>query len=791
MPLVMLPRCAARAYARTLVVTIAEEAIMRCMLRTLLSITTTLSLTCVIGAAAAPAVSPTLLGFDAAASSAQRALEARFDAQLKAADQREWLRTMSAAPTHVGSPQDLANAQTTLEQFRQWGWDARIETFDVLYPTPKSIAVELVAPTSFKARLNEPPIAGDAAFAQAHEMLPPYNIYGADGDVTAELVYVNYGMPDDYKELARHGVDVKGKIVIARYGHGWRGLKPKLAWQHGAVGCLIYSDPHEDGYFEGDVYPKGGWRPADGVQRGSVMDMVIHPGDPLTPGVGSTAKAKRLALKDAKTVLKIPVLPISYADAQPLLAALDGALAPASWRGALPITYHLGPGPAKVHLKVESNWQTRTLHNVIARVAGARAPEQWIVRGNHRDGWVFGADDPLAGHVAMMDEAKAIGGLLKQGWKPARTIVFASWDGEEPGLLGSTEWAETHADELRKHAVFYLNTDGNARGFFHAGGSHALQHFVNQVANDVTDPQTGVSVQQRVRARLQVEGFARGASAQAKKLAKLAASDADLPIEGLGSGSDFSTFLQHIGVAALDIGYGGEDQQDGVYHSAYDTFDHYERFGDPGFAYGIALAQAAGRIVLRAADAPVLPMRVGDFADTVDQYVGEVRKLADDERAHSVALGKLLDEDAFKLAADPKETSIAPPREDAVPFLAFAPLENALVQLKDSARAYDHALAALDPAKLDIKKRAQLNELLRGLERTLLDSKGLPGRPWYQHLVYAPGLYTGYGVKTLPCVREAIEERQWNQADRCIIATAKVLDAYAQRIDQARAALRK
>ena len=759
----------------------------------LLSVVVPMLLSCAAGASAAdkPAVdkpASVLIGFDGAGSTAQRALETRFDAQLKPDDQRDWLHDMASEPNHVGSPHDKANAEYTLAKFREWGWDAQIETFDVLYPTPKSEAVELVAPTTFKAKLHEPPIEGDASSAHMAGALPPYNVFGADGDVTAELVYVNYGMPDDYKELARHGVDVKGKIAIARYGRGWRGLKPKLAYEHGAVGCLIYSDPRDDGYAEGDVYPKGGWRPADGVQRGSVADMIIYPGDPLTPGVGATANAKRLPISEAKTVLKIPVLPISYGDAQPLLAALDGELVPDAWRGALPITYHFGPGPAKVHLKVESDWSRKTIYDVIAKVRGAKNPEQWILRGNHRDAWVFGADDPLAGHVAMMDEAKAIGALLKQGWKPARTIVYASWDGEEPGLLGSTEWAETHADELRKNAVFYLNTDGNGRGFFHAGGSHAYQHFINQVSADVRDPETGVSAQQRVRARLQVDALD-GGGARAARMAKIAASDADLPIEGLGSGSDYSAFLQHFGVASFNIGYGGESEQGGVYHSAYDTIDHYERFGDPGYAYGVALAQTAGRIVLRAANADVLPMRFGDFADTVAMYADEVHKLADDKRAHGEALDRLLDAGAFKLAADPKRTAIAPPREDAVPFLDFAPLDNAIVRLKHSAAAYDRAYAAADPATLTSAQRTQLNDLLRGMEQTLLDAKGLPGRPWFQHLVYAPGLYTGYGVKTLPGVREAIEERRWDEANTYVAATAKVLDGYAARIDAARKAL--
>lgn len=743
-------------------------------------------------AADAPLERPPLLGFNRDGANVQRALEQRFDAALKADDQREWMRQMSAQPNHVGSPHGRANAEFMLASFKEWGWEARIETFEVLYPTPKSHALELVEPTRFTAALKEPPIDGDATSSKTEGGLPPYNIYGADGDVTAELVYVNYGMPDDYKELARHGVDVKGKIVIARYGAGWRGLKPKLAYEHGAAGCLIYSDPRDDGYFAGDVYPKGGYRPADAVQRGSVLDMIQYPGDPLTPGVGSTRDARRLAMKDAKTVLKIPVMPISHADAQPLLAALGGQVAPAAWRGALPLTYHIGPGPAKVHLKIESEWTRKPVHDVIATMRGAEAPDQWILRGNHHDGWVFGAWDPLSGNVAMLAEAKAIGALVKQGWRPARTLVYASWDGEEAGLLGSTEWVEAHADELRRKAVLYVNTDSNSRGFLSAEGSHSLQHLVNQVAADVRDPQTGVSVLQRLRAAAQVRGYAGDASEDDKRVAGLAADGSDMPIGGLGSGSDYSAFLQHLGIASLNVGYGGEDQQDGVYHSNYDSFDHYERFGDPGFVYGVALSQTAGRIVLRAANAPVLPLRFGDFADTVARYVDEVRKLADDERARSTALGRLHDIDAFKLAADPTRTLLPPPREDEVPYLDFAPLDNALVRLQRGAKAYDaaYANAAANGLELSATQRTQVNALLQGMEQSLLDAKGLPGRPWFQHFIYAPGMTTGYGVKTLPAVREAIEDRHWDEATRGVQRSAGVLDAYSARIERATAAFR-
>jgi len=735
--------------------------------------------------------SSSMLGFGVAHASDERSLEQRFDNALNAADQRDWMQRMASEPNQVGSAHDKANAQFMLQQFRAWGWDADIETFSVLYPTPKRIALQMIAPTHFTAKLHEPALKGDRTSGNTAAGLPPYNVYGADGDVTGELVYVNYGMPDDYKELDRRGISVQGKIVIARYRGGWRGLKPKLAHEHGAVGCLIYSDPRDDGYFMGDVYPQGGWRPSDGVQRGSVADLTLYSGDPLTPGVGATADAKRLPIAEAPTIMKIPVLPISYADAQPLLAAIAGPLAPGSWRGALPITYHLGAGPAKVHLHVESDWSQKPIYDVIGKIRGSELPDEWIVRGNHHDGWVFGAWDPLSGNAALMAEAKAIGALLKTGWRPRRTLIYASWDGEEPGLLGSTEWAETHAQELQRHAVLYLNSDTNGRGFLDAGGSHSLQRLVNEVSAGVHDPETDGSVQARLRAKLRVDAFS-GGNDQAKKLAEAAASDADVPIGALGSGSDFTPFLQHLGIATLGVEYGGESDNEGIYHSNYDTFEHYMRFGDPSFAYGLAESQTVGHVVLRVADADVLPMQFTDVAGVYEGYVKELHKLADDKREHAQALAALFAARAFELSSDPTRPVAPPAAESDVPYLDFAPLDNAIERLKRSAKAYDEAYehAAAKGLALNSAQRAELDQLLQGLEQTLTSDDGLPGRSWYRHLIYAPGMYTGYGVKTMPGVREAIEERRWDEAGRYIAVTARSLDAYCRRLDAATALLR-
>jgi N-acetylated-alpha-linked acidic dipeptidase len=729
---------------------------------------------------------PAPIGFPLAAASAQRELEQKFDAQLQPADLEAWMKRMSAEPTHVGAPHGKANAEFVLKQMREWGWDAQIETFDVLYPTLKQHSLELIAPTRYVATLQEPPIEGDATSSRT-DALPPYHAYGADGDVTAELVYVNYGMPDDYKELARRKVDVKGKIVIVRYGAGWRGLKPKLAQEHGAVGCLIYSDPRDDGYFAGDAYPKGGWRPAQGVQRGSVLDLPVAPGDPLTPGIGATRGAKRLKIEQATTILKIPVMPISYADAQPLLAALGGQVAPSDWRGALPITYHVGPGPATVRLSIESDWSLKPAYNVIAKIAGASSPDEWVVRGNHRDGWVFGAGDPLSGHVAMMAEAKAIGALVQGGWRPKRTLVYASWDAEEPGLLGSVEWAEAHAEELQRKAVLYVNSDGNGRGFLSPGGSHSLQRLVNEVAKDVQDPQTNVSVKERLDALGMVIGYRKNATDEQKETARRAHAGDDFMLDALGSGSDFTPFLQHLGLTTLDIGFGGEADQGGVYHSSYDSFDHYVRFGDPGFVYGVALAKTIGRVVLRVGNADVLPMQFGSVAGALDAYLKELHQLADTKRKKSEELAKLLDKGAFDLAADPTRPVGPPQAEPEVPYLNLAALDNALARLKKSAKAYDDAYAAHRSrgADLSASQAAKLNALLSGLERELTNVRGLPGRSWYRHYIYSPGLLTGYGVKTLPGVREAIEENQWERANQYAVFTAEALTKYCDRLDQA------
>ena len=728
-------------------------------------------------------------GYSRAASDAERNWEEKFRATPVPDNIRENMRRLSARPHHVGSPYDKDNAEWMLSKFKEWGFDAQIENFYVLFPTPKERLVQLLdgsGAVKFTASLKEPVLPEDPTSNQTAEQLPTYNAYSGDGDVTGPLVYVNYGTRDDYEELDRLGVSVKGAVVIARYGGAWRGIKPKVAAEHGAVGCIIYSDPANDGYGVAESFPKGAGRPKDGVQRGGV-NYTAFPGDPLTPGIGATKDAKRLDRKDTPIITKIPVLPISYADATPLLESIGGRVAPAAWRGGLPITYHIGqgegtsetPSAAKVHLKMFSNWDITPLYDVIAKIPGSTEPDEWVIRGNHHDAWVNGADDPISGASAELEEARSLGELVKQGWKPRRTIVYCVWDGEEPGLLGSTEWVETHVDELKQKAVMYLNTDSNGRGFLFLEGSHGLEHFINGVAADVKDPEKGISVLERTR---KVE-IARGRGNDRSE----ARSRTDIHLGALGDGSDYVSFLDFAGIPSLDLGFGGEDRGS-EYHSIYDDFYWYTHFADTTFVYGRAMAQVSGSAMMRMADAELLPYNFANTAETVATYVDEVKKLLKTEQDETTEKNKELDEGVFDATNDPKNPIAAPKRETMPPFLNFAPLENGSTELTASAREYQKAVKAaeanggdtLDAATID-----QVNHMLMQTERAYFNPAGLPDRSYFKHQLYAPGAYTGYGVKTLPAVREAIEQRKWSVAEESTVSVGKVLETESKAIDAA------
>ncbi len=731
---------------------------------------------------AADASPYSLDGYTRKSSDAERTWEGKFRALPSVDKQRSYMQRLSARPHHVGSPYDKDNAEWLLARFKEWGFDAHIESFDVLFPTPKDNHLEMIEPRKFVAKLAEPPLPIDPTTSQKDEQLPVYNAYSIDGDVTGPLVYVNYGMPNDYEELARNGVSVKGAVVIARYGAGWRGVKPKVAAEHGAVGCIIYSDPNDDGYAHGAVYPDGPFRPPLGVQRGSVMD-TEYPGDPLTPGVAATPQAKRLTLAEAQTITKIPVLPISYSDAQPLLAELRGRTVPPAWRGSLPITYRFGPGPAKVHLKVQSNWDQKTLYDVVAKLPGAELPDQWVIRGNHHDAWVNGAEDPISGLVAELEEARSLGELAKQGWRPRRTIIYCAWDGEEPGLLGSTEWVEAHADELVRHAVAYFNSDSNARGFFGADGAHVLQKFINDVAADVPDPETKMSIVERARLHEVEEAKTTEAREEARKRT-------ELHIGALGDGSDYTAFIDHLGIPAADLGFGGE-ASGGIYHSIYDDFYWYTHFGDPDFAYERAESQVMGSAVMRLAGADVLPFDFAGFSETVKKYLSNVQELLETNQTEIRERNAEIEDGVSLANSDPTKPTTPPPAAKVPPHFNFAPLQNALDEMSESVTrftiAWTHAQSA-DWA-LSSTSIARINQLMMQSGPALTDPAGLPHRPWFKNMIYAPGAYTGYEAKPLPGVLEAMDRKDWAEAESQIPREADAIRRETRIISDLTAAL--
>ena len=695
-----------------------------------------------VGLAQSVGKTPSLRGFTDQSGADEIRWEEKMRAIPKPELLREYMKHLSAEPHHLGSAYDKQNAEWIRDKFRSWGLDAKLEEFEVLFPTPTERVLEMTEPKRFRAALKEPAIPEDPDSSDANQ-LPTYNAYSIDGDVTGQLVYVNYGVPADYEELTRLGVDVKGKIVIARYGGSWRGIKPKVAAEHGAIGCLIYSDPKDDGYYQGDVFPSGPYRPEQGAQRGSVMDMPIHPGDPLTPGWGAVKGARRIERDKADVITRIPVLPISYGDALPMLRELTGPVAPDSWRGALPITYHVGAGPARVRLKLAFDWSIKPLYNVIARIEGSTYPDEWVIAGNHHDAWVNGAQDPTSGMVTVLETGRALGELVRQGWRPKRTIVLCAWDGEEQGLLGSTEWVETHGEELRQKAVAYLNSDSTGKGVLNVGGSHSLERFINEVARDVQQPGSSKSVLSAMKER-------RVEQARTDEDKKELNERTDLRIGALGSGSDYTPFLQHLGVASLNTGFGG-DGGGGVYHSVYDSFVWYSKFGDPTFEHGRALSQVNGTIVMRLANADVLPFEFTNVAETIGRYVEEIDKL----------------------------TMKGKRRRD----IDLSPLKSAVKLLAEGARRYEEALVRAG-AK-GFKETKALNQLLYQSERKLTSEHGLPRRPWFRHQIYAPGFYTGYGVKTIPGVREAIEEKLWDEVGAEIKKASGTIQALTSQIEAA------
>lgn len=665
----------------------------------------------------------------------------------------QYSRIMSEEPNHAGSPGARAVAEWALGKFREWGFEAAIEEFEALLPTPTLRRVELVSPTRFVAKMQEPVIAEDKDSGDQGQ-LATYSAYGADGDAEGELVFANYGNLEDYAHLDSIGVDLRGKIVIVKYGRGVRSAKIKQAVQRGAIGCLIYSDPEEDGFTRGDVYPKGPWRPEHAVQRGTAADYAaMYAGDPLSPGWASKKGSRRLTRAQAASLPKIPVAPLSYGDARPLLEALGGAQPPDdNWKGGLPIAYNIGPGPARVRMQMKSDWKIGPLYNVVGRIRGASAPDEWVIFGNHHDGWVNGAADPISGASALMEAARALSQLVKSGWQPQRTIIVTLWDGEEWGLLGSTEWAEEHADELREKAVVYFNTDGYSKGVFDAEGSHTLTTFVREVARDMLDPAGGNLIESAQRERLTRAGSAAD-SATARK--------AGFELGAAGSGTDFEAFLEHLGIASVSHGFSGGPTA-GTYHSIYDSYDNFRRFIDPGFVYGKAQATTVATLALRMADAPVLPFSFSDAAQAYRGYAHAVVTLAQ-----------------ARLGSEKLDGS---------------PVMQALDRLAQAGGHVDRAYTSIlkrGSAFLGSKREAlrPINRELYQSERDLLDPDGLPEREWFKSTMYATGIYTGFAPDPMPGVRQMLQAKRLDAAQDQLRRVAAALDRMAQRATRVATAL--
>jgi N-acetylated-alpha-linked acidic dipeptidase len=704
--------------------------------------------------------SETLDGFTPDSSAIERRVEDQFRAAPSSSSAREELRRLTSEAHIAGSPEDYATAVYVRDQMRGFGLNSEIKEYQVLLSFPKTPSIlELLTPRRERLQVREDVVPEDPTSA-SRKIVPLYNGYSAAGDITASLVYVNYGLPGDYEAVKKAGVDVKGKIVIARYGNSFRGVKAKVAEENGAIGLIIYSDPADDGYMQGDVYPKGPWRPESSGQRGSLLYMFIYPGDPLTPGTPSIPGTPRLNKEQATNLPRIPVQPISYGDARHLLAPLRGPLRPKNFQGGLAFPYHIGgTEDVRVHLKTDIEFVNKTIWDVITRIDGDQEKDRWVVLGNHRDAWVFGAVDPNSGTTAMLELGRGLGQLVKSNWKPRRTIILCSWDAEEHGLIGSTEWAEENAAELTQKAVAYLNMDAAVSGpNFGASSVPSLWKLIRDAAQDVRDPKTGKSVyvvwKERNRESLS-ESEQYDANGKEKAWP-------EPRIGPLGSGSDYTPFLQHLGVPSLDMGFGGDY---GVYHSAYDSFYWMSHFGDPTFQYHVAAAQIWGTIALRLADGNGLAFDYEDYAGQLRDFVNETNRLANQhkfptESYDSKFMFQAIDDLARQAA------SLQKARQDELANLQKS---------REGSDAYARAVARLKT----------INDGLIQAERALTDDRGLHGRTWYKHEIYAPGFYTGYAALPLPDLRQAIEDRNTANASEAAKLIAEAIKRAADVLKKA------
>ena len=679
------------------------------------------------------------MGFSAESAEEQLAWERIMAAVPDSATMRGYHYEMTRLPHHAGTEENYRLAVYLRDLWESFGFETEMVKYDILVPWPEELELRLIAPEVEELVVTEPPTAEDPD-TYVEGGLPGMAAYVTSGRASGEVVYANYGRIGDYRLLDAMGVSLEGKIVLVRYGGSpgqMRGMKAREAAKRGAAGVVIYTDPEEDGYVRGDIYPQGRWRPWEGIQRGSFLDVPIYPGDPLTPFEPSIPGVERIAFEDAGNIQRIPVQPISYGEALKILRHIGGEVVPNEWQGGLPLAYHIGPGPAVVEMNVQYDYQQRPVWNVFGKVEGAVEPEKFVLAGGHRDSWVLGARDPTSGAVSLLETARGVAEAVRQGFRPRRSIVFGSWGGEDFFLLGSTEWGEQFRDELRENMVLYINRESYTAGGWNASGNHSLERWVLEVTKDAPHPEAS---------------------------SLYAAWDAQNPtrppaLGALGSGSDYTVFVDHLGVPSLSLGYG---QGNGIYHSLYDTFHWFQRFGDPGYRYGVAQADAVGRMVMRLASAEVLPF---DFADQANAIAGYVEELvAMDEQG-------LLREELRAIGSANAQLGLAGGEANG----AFRRV------LEGGAEWVEANEAGL----------VEVNRLIMQAERELLDERGLWRRPWYRNLVYAPGYYEGYAAKTLPGVREAMEEGEWEiartQAGMLVEALDRATAVVTEAADEARA----
>lgn len=684
-----------------------------------------------------------IAGFSAARVQAEQQLEEKLRSIPDRGRAESDLRRLTREPHMAGTDASRRVAEWLYEQYRGFGFDTEIVRYSAWLPQPREVKLELVKPQKKALASREEPFKGDPDTYDARASVG-FNAYSPSGEVTAPVVYVNYGMPEDYRTLASLGVSVEGKIAIARYGQGYRGVKAKLAEEHKAVALILYSDPSDDGYEAGDAYPKGPWRPMTGIQRGSVVYTELYPGNPLTPAVDGTPNARELAPADAADLPKIPTMPVNAQDASAILANVGGPHVPRGWQGGLPLTYHVGPGVAEVHMKLVMDYQQRPLYDVIAKLHGS-IDDEWVLLGNHHDAWVFGGADPGSGTSAMLETARALGELARSGWKPRRTIVICAWDGEEPGLIGSTEWVEANRAELQAKAVAYINTDVGVTGqSFFASATPSLKGLVRDATKDVEDPGTGRSV---YAAWSESAGHDNEAMRGVARTAPRPDASSEPPVGALGAGSDYCSFLDYAGIPSIDIGFDGDY---GVYHSLYDDFYWMKHFGDPTFSYQVALAQVLGTLALRLAEADIVPLDYSAYAREISHA------------AHDLA-GR---------ATEHKESGAI-----------FEPVTEGSEALAASASRASQAVASLSPAPADSARIEEINRKLAQVEQAFLAPEGLAGRPWFKHTIFAPGIYAGYTADVLPGVSESLTQSDGVTLRAEADALAEALGRAAARLD--------